>query len=245
MNVGVAAGVAGIVLFASAMQALSGFGFALMAVPLLSLLIAPKDAVVIASMISLATTGLVSWRGRHSADGPLARRLIVASLCGAPFGLMVISFARAEVLRLILGVVVLTAVAALLRGVRVRESRAHDAVLGFVSGVLSTSLSTNGPPLVFLLQSRAMAPDRFRATINQVFVVANVVALSLFATAGLVSTGVVEASIAALPAAAVGVQIGTRLRARVSPERFRHVVLALLTLSGISAIVGAVGSLVQ
>lgn len=237
------AAVAAVVMFAAGVQALSGFGFALLAVPLLSLLIVPQQAVVTATGISLATTAVASWRGRHSADQQLATRLILSSLAGAPVGLFVIAHAPDGLLRAVLGVVVLGATVALARGWVVRETRLVDGAMGFVSGVLSTSLSTNGPPLVFLMQSREMSPDRFRSTINQVFVVANVVALVLFAATGLVDGSAVTGIVAALPAAFVGVVAGTWMRPRVSVERFRHVVLALLVLSGLSALAGGLGLL--
>jgi len=233
--------VAAVVLFAAAVQALSGFGFALLSVPLLSLSLAPQRAVVIATGISLATTGVASWRGRASADQPLATRLIVASLVGAPFGLLVIAHAPDRALRAVLGLVVLVATLALARGWGVRESRGADASLGFVSGVLSTSLSTNGPPLVFLMQSREMSPERFRSTINQVFVVSNAVALALFAFTGLIDRDAMLGVLAALPAAFVGVTAGVRARPLVSPDRFRTVVLALMALSGVSALAGGAG----
>lgn len=237
------AAMAAVVMFAAGVQALSGFGFALLAVPLLSLLVVPQHAVVTATGISLATTSVASWRGRHKADQPLAIRLIVSSLVGAPFGLLIIAHAPDGVLRIVLGVVVLAATAALARGWGVRETPIVDGAAGFVSGVLSTSLSTNGPPLVFLMQSRSMAPETFRSTINQVFVVANVVALVLFAATGMVDGPVALGIVAALPAAFVGVVAGTMARPKVSTERFRHVVLLLLVLSGLSALAGGLGLL--
>ena len=47
--------------------------------------------------------------------------------------------------------------------------------VGFVSGVLNTSLSTNGPPLVFGLQARHLGAAPFRATISTVFAFSNIV----------------------------------------------------------------------
>ena len=55
---------------------------------------------------------------------------------------------------------------------------------GFVSGVLNTSLSTNGPPIVFALQARHLPPDRFRGTINVVFACCNILGTTLFIAAG-------------------------------------------------------------
>ena len=58
---------------------------------------------------------------------------------------------------------------------------------GFTSGVLNTSLGTNGPPLVFDLQARAIDANTFRATISMVFVFGNMLALTLFVLDGKVT----------------------------------------------------------
>ena len=81
-------GVAGIavvgVLLAAGAQAVSGFGSALVAVPLLALAVAPSTAVVAATVIStLLSAG--AWR-RESAevDLPLASTLTHAAVVGIP-----------------------------------------------------------------------------------------------------------------------------------------------------------------
>jgi hypothetical protein len=49
------------ILCAAVMRAFTGFGFALMAVPLLSLFLLPTDAVVLVALLTL-TTSLVTYR---------------------------------------------------------------------------------------------------------------------------------------------------------------------------------------
>ena len=82
---------------------------------------------------------------------------------------------------LLLGISVLGAVVLLIRRINLRHvGPALDVGAGFLSGVLNTSLSTNGPPLVFVLQGRHLEPPAFRGTISQVFALSNVVGLTLF-----------------------------------------------------------------
>ena len=59
--------------------------------------------------------------------------------------------------------------------------------MGFVSGIINTSLATNGPPLVYELRRTGFHDDRFRATISAVFLLSNLVGLPLLALAGLIT----------------------------------------------------------
>ena len=45
--------IAGCIAFASFAQSLSGFGFSLLAVPLMTLVVSPRDAVVVATIIGM------------------------------------------------------------------------------------------------------------------------------------------------------------------------------------------------
>jgi uncharacterized membrane protein YfcA len=234
--------IAAAVFAASLTQVLSGFGFALLSVPLLTLAIPTKDAVVISTLLGV---GVTTWQAIHSrqhTDRVLARRLVIAAYVGMPLGLWVYIVADDQVLRFVLGCFVLIAAFLLWRRVDMsRFGTRLDVGAGFLSGVLNTSLSTNGPPLVFVLQARQLEPPAFRATISQVFAWSNVVGLTLFLVAGKVTIDGVVAAAVALPALIVGQLVGFPLRRHVHGERFRWLVLVLLTGAAISAIVSALG----
>ena len=158
MSGGELAWIAGCIAFASFAQTLSGFGFSLMAVPLMTLVVSPRDAVVVATIIGAISTTSQAVIDRKHVDSSIAKRLILASYAGMPFGLMAFIFVSETGLRLVLGVVVISASILLLRGFRLRDDSHHlDWVFGIISGFLSTSTSTNGPPLVFLMQAQKCA----------------------------------------------------------------------------------------
>ena len=157
-----------------------------------------------------------------------------------PFGLMAFIFVSETGLRLVLGVVVISAAILLLRGFRLRDDSHHlDWIFGIVSGFLSTSTSTNGPPLVFLMQARQLAPSTFRATINTVFAVVNIGALALFISAGKVNANNLSGVAVAVPALGVAIAIGYAVRRHITQERFNTLVIFLLFLSAISVVVSA------
>jgi uncharacterized membrane protein YfcA len=166
--------------------------------------------------------------------------MIIASFIGMPIGLAVFITVPETILRFTLGIVVIIAALALWRGFNLTgKSNRIDWVLGALSGALSTSLSTNGPPIVFVMQARQIEPRIFRATINTIFSAAGIASFALFIAAGKVDKGSFSGILVALPVLAISVSIGYRLRKHVQGERFRTLVLALLLLSGASAILAA------
>ena len=157
-----------------------------------------------------------------------------------PFGLLLFAQGSDRLLRLFLGISTLLMVLLLMRGVDLSTAgRRADWIAGSASGLLTTSLNTNGPPLVFLLQARGLTPDQFRATITTSFSLMAIVGLGgRLAVGGLthaVRTGLLVAPVAL----GVGTWIGFRLRPHVEGDRFRRVVELLLMAAAVSAIAAA------
>lgn len=227
-----------VVVAAAFLQTVSGFGFALFVVPLFGLFIDVKVGVVISTIAGLASSSHQAFKDRRHIDSPLARRLVLASLSGMPVGLLVIVVVPSAALQVIVGIFVVAAAMALWRGFLVSAvSPIADKVAGFVSGLLATSTSTNGPPLVVLLQARNLPARVFRPTVNAVFVVGGAVSLCLYAFAGRVGWREISAALVSMPGLAAGIFAGRRIRERVSARGFRLLVFGLLAVTGITSIV--------
>ena len=221
-------------------QSLAGFGFGLLAVPMMQMALSPRDAVIISTLIGAVSTTTQAVIDRKTAHVPTVKRLTIASYLGMPIGLMVFVLVSDSALRITLGVVVILAAIVLSRGFTLHDDAHHfDWLLGMVSGVLATSTSTNGPPLVFLMQARKMSPEVFRSTINSIFSFANIGALTLFFVSGKMDLHTMYGALAAIPALFVSLRLGYSLRPRVSAEFFRKLVLIMLVLSGASLLLKA------
>jgi uncharacterized membrane protein YfcA len=225
---------------ASFAQSLSGFGFSLLSVPIMTLVVSPKDAVIISTLLGAVSTTTQAIVDRAHRDWTLARRLAVAAYLGMPIGLVIFVVVSESVLRAVLGVVVISATVLLARGFTLKDdTRIIDWLMGFASGALSTSTSTNGPPLVFLMQARGLTPEVFRATLNTVFALSNIGALGLFLAAGKIDGNALTGVMVALPALGTALVIGYRLRPLIRSDRFRRMVLGMLVLSGVSVLIAA------
>ena len=226
------------VFFSSLIQTVTGFGFSLLAVPIMSMAIPTELAVVIAATLSTFTSAGQAWTERHHGDRPTIKRLVLASFVGMPFGLVILIVATSQQLKLGLAAVIIVFLIVNLRGLRLEKaSTAVDLTAGLVAGVLSTSLSTNGPPLVMALHARHFTPQVFRGTISTVLVSISLVSLGLFAVTGHFTTEVAWSLLVAGPALVVGFLIGHRVRRHIDPSRFRGLVTLLLAATAVVTVI--------
>lgn len=210
-------------LLAALAQSVTGFGSALVAVPLLGLATGPTVAVVAATVVSLVLTGGAWRRERRHVEPVLARTLLLTGLAGLPLGLLAVSLLEERVLGLLVATVVLVAVPVLVLAPGLRP---RPAPAGVLSGALLTGTGMNGPPLVLALQH--LEPRRFRATLQAVFCGQDAVAVLAFAVLGLVTRDVLVVSAAGLVGLPLGWAVGDAVFRRLSPERLRGLVVATL-----------------
>ncbi|MCU1392239.1 MAG: hypothetical protein JWM34_667 [Ilumatobacteraceae bacterium] len=229
--------VAGAVFVSAMMTAVAGFGFGLMSVPLMSLVIDLHSAVIVSSIVAVPVNGIQTYLYRAVRAREIANRLLVTSMIGLPFGYVIYDIVSDHTLRYALGVGVVVAVVALARGVDLGDVGPRiDWSLGFVSGVLNTSISSSGPPLVFDLQARNIEADPFRGTLNYVFLYSGSIGLVIFAIGGKVHVPDLIAGAIAVPAVGLGMLAGLPLRRHFSPTRFRVLVLVLLVAGAVASV---------
>jgi len=229
----------GVVAVASAAQAVSGFGFALLATPLVAVLAGPKAAVVGLTMIGILLVAQLSLRGRGHVDRPTVLVVTVAAIAGMPLGLLVLTHANDRVLTVAIAVAVIGFSFLLWRGARFPAGRGTDVAAGFTAGILSTSTGTSGPPIVIALSAKELSPAVFRATISAIFLVQGSAALVLFAVGGQITRDGVSVALAGLPGVITGSIVGERGFRRLDTPAFRRVVLGMLFTSGVVALIGA------
>lgn len=229
MNPGTMAAIALLAGGAAFAQSVTGFGFSLLVVPPLVLLLGAKEAVLVANVLSTALVVLLTIRLRHDVEWRTWLMLTIGSIAGMPLGLLVLVYVDADILQIAIALNVIVFTVLLMRRWQVHAAgRGSDAATGLVSGILRTSTSMSGPPVVIYLQGRTMAPQPFRATISAFFLASGLIAMVAFALTGRYSAETWEASAAGLPSVFAGMVAGNALYRRVNEARFRHLVIVLL-----------------
>lgn len=224
----------------SVVQGISGFGFALVTMPLLSALLGVERALAIETILGIVSNATTAWTARTSILRLTAARLLGATVVGMPIGWFLLENVDAKPLKLMVGIVV--GVLALLLSFHVRITATGlgvDLVSGFFSGVLATSTGTNGPPLVIGLSGRRLPAAQQRATLSTVFTVGNIVVLGLLLASGRVTAEVLQGCAVALPGMMAAWTFGDRLFSRLDQHRYERLVIVLLLASATVAITSA------
>jgi len=235
----VAAG--GAVMAGAALQSSIGFGFALVAAPLLFAAASPPQAVGLMILLGVEV-GLLTLLTERRRPQPVWRdvRTVVAwSLPGALTGVAVLRALDELALQLLVTAGVLTALVVQLRATRraqPAQGAAHDPprwarpAAGLASGALNTSTSTGGPPVVLLLMSRGLRPGVMRDTLTASFLgFAPMSAGALLVTSTGEALPDARAVAALVPLTALGHVAGRPLFARLAAGRaYEHVLTAVL-----------------
>ena len=137
-----------IVVVSAAIQSMTGFGFAVLAVPLLTLVWRPVDAVAISMVLSTLCVVLLWLQVRRVEQLPIVSRLFLASLAGLPIGLWALSHVDVGLLRLAIGAVTLATVVMLVSGI-VRSGRDNVARLPQAAATVATAagMSVRSSPI--------------------------------------------------------------------------------------------------
>ena len=234
-----------ILFLASLITGMTGFGFALIAVPLLTLLLTPKVVVTTLLLLGLVNGVLIlvqTWRWLKP------RRiwpLLVGGVVGAPLGTTLLLALDADLLQALIGVVVVLSALALAAGLRwqVQDERRAAAGAGLLSGVLAGSTGIGGPPVILFFANQDIPKQVFRANITLFFLTLGISNLISQSLGGLVTRPVLSYTLWLLPALLGGTWLGTWLADRVSERLFRKITLILVISTGLSAIVSSTGLL--
>ncbi|MEY3594597.1 MAG: hypothetical protein RL576_11 [Actinomycetota bacterium] len=229
-----------IICIAAVLQSISGFGFSLLAMPLLSIFVDIQDAVVIATLCGIFTNAVHLRKDFQLVERSIARRISLSALIGMPLGVVVLSVFSATHMRAIIGAVIVVLVFLMMRNFILKTENTNvDIVLGAFSGLLATSVSTNGPPLVFLLQSKQLDPWRLRATLAYVFTISGCASFIVLMIAGKGSIEAFQYAMLSLPAMYLGTVVGRRASLRVTQEAFKRLVYVLLLATAVSTTLAA------
>ena len=238
-----AVSIALIVGVAAAIYMVAGFGFALFAVPATSFLLGVTHAVALISVLGLLTTIRQVIVLRPHIDRAVATPLSLWAVIGMPFGLYLSAVASDAALRIALGTSTLLAVLVMfVRRGSVTNNVWRDGFFAWVSGVLNTSIGTNGPPLVFALEGRRLRPDGFRGTLAAVFAVSGLATCALLALDHRYENSTLVYVAVSLPTWFLGTIAGRRLANAINEQQFAVVVRVLLVVTGVAMLISGATS---
>jgi len=233
--------IAAVVFCAALAQTLSGFGFALILMPIATIRVGLRTAAPLVALTALTAYTVNLIRYRRAVDVREVLRLGAASALGIPVGLWALANVDESIIRPLLGLVLIAyAVYRLMRpagGPRTCSPR-WVYLAGFVAGCLGGAYNTPGPPVIVYGSLRQWPRQKFRAVLQTFFFFNGALVVASHYAAHHLTPAVLTFYTYAAPALLLGILAGSRVDSKLNHDRFRAIVTAMILLLGISLALG-------
>ena len=233
-------------MFASAtVQGATGFGFVIVAAPVLTIYLAPTLAVPVLVVEGFVLSLLLLSRVWRDARPKRVALLMVFGVGFIPLGTLLLVRLDEDLIKIALGTVVGVTALAMLAGFQrtARNERVASIPVGAASGLLMGSTGLAGAPVILFFANQGVDPRQFRANITAYLVVVGLAALPSFLVGGVLTTEVGKLSAALLAPSVGGLFTGIWLARRVSTVLFRRIALVVVLGSGATAIITGIAGL--
>jgi uncharacterized membrane protein YfcA len=216
----------------------SGFGAALIFVPLASVALGPRGAaplMLLVEAVAIVSLTPAAWR---LADRPQVGWLALGALVGTPLGAAILVQADPLALRWGITLAILALLGLLVSGWRVRGRPSLPAILGvgLVGGVLGGVAMVSGPPVMAYLLGQAGPARQVRASFGLFLAAGGLIAGVAYAAAGLLTPALAAPFLLTAPVYGLGIWLGTRMFGLASEQAFRlgcYGMIALAALLGL------------
>jgi uncharacterized protein len=219
-----------VIFLAAIVRGFSGFGFSLLAITAISIVMPARDIVPSIFLLEVAASinlipsiwREIDWRG--------IAFLLLGYVVALPFGVYALAHVPAPPMNIALGLFVIVTSIMMLKGFRLEKTPTAPAIVatGAASGILNGAFGTGGPPVVLFYFSTPAAVAVGRASIIAFFLSTDTLGLGELARNGLVTTQSFAQFIAWLPVLLIGVAVGAKGFKHMDQTKFRRAVLVIL-----------------
>ena len=231
------------ILLAAFTQGITGFGFALIAVPLLSLFIPEiRNITPIIVIYSLLTNIIIVYKSRYYIDFKKIIPLILFGIIGTPIGAYILLYIKVSNLKIIIGLVTSITALAMFKNfkVNIKNQNVSYGIVGLLSGLLNGSTGLSGPPIVLFLTNQNTDKEIFRANLTFYGISTNIFAIIIFSVEGIINTSVLNFTILYLPALIIGVFIGIKTSTKINELVFRNLTIFLIASLGLYTVISTI-----
>ena len=226
-----------LVLFLSSLtRSTLGFGDALIAMPLLVMLLGVHTTAPLVALVGTAVGLVILVRNWSSVDMRAARPLIVASAGGIPLGLIFLQGVSEVQVKALLGVLLVVFALYNLGTPRLtlkNPPRGLAYAFGFFAGVLGGAYNTVGPLLVMYGNLQRWPPDRFRATLQGCFFPAYSFIVIGHGLSGALTSRVLLLFGLSIPVLFLATLWGEHINAALHRDRFTRYINGMLLVLGV------------
>ncbi len=230
-----------IFLLAGFIQGMTGFGSALVAIPLLGLCLDMKSAIPLCTINSVVITIFLALRMKRHLDWKKILPLCLAAVPGMLVGITVLKKVSSSELCFGIGALLTTyscySLLAKIRRRRLHPLWAYPA--GFFSGTIGSAFSAGGPPAIIYASLNDWDKDEMKATLTGFFLFNSSLNASAHAISGMTTASVLTLFLFSAPAVLLGTIMGSFYYGRMNRDVYLRAIFSFLIVMGIMMMVTA------
>jgi hypothetical protein len=212
-----------------AVRGFSGFGAALIYMPLIASIYDPRVAAVTLLLVDFVCSSPFAMGELRRCTWPEVIPITIAMAVMVPVGTWLLIVLDPTVLRWAIAIAVLTLVIVLMSGWRYRgpSSLPITTAVGFLAGLGAGAAQIAGPPVILYWLSRGNNAVTLRANLMVFFLFSGVVLIAVYLMQGLFTARPIALSLLFAPTYIAGVAIGARMFRGASDRLYRNVAYAI------------------
>jgi uncharacterized membrane protein YfcA len=233
-------GAAAMTFAAAYVRGLTGFGMAIILVPLLGLIIAPGEAVVLGILLQLLIGPVGIGIIMADADRATAVPIALLAMATTPVGMVALDATTPDIARLLITLVAVGAFVAVLLPKQPeghRPGRGAIAGTGVASGILTGFAAMPGPPVVPFYLRRHLEPKVARASMLLIFFGTAIAGTLAALWVGIATWRLFLLAVILFVPMWLGNHVGARHFGRVPPHVWQAMVAIVLGIAAVSAVV--------
>mgnify|MGYP000925855579 FL=1 len=231
-----------VILFVSSLvRSTLGFGDALIAMPLVVMLVGIKAATPLIAIIAIIIASYIAITNKEHLNLKSTYKLIIFTILGIPIGLFWLKEVDETIVKITLAVIII--LFALFRLYRPHlvtiKTEKFSFLFGIISGILGGAYNTNGPPIIIYGTLRRWEPKNFRVILQGVLLPTNIFIAAGHGISGLWTINVILLLLYSLPVVIFAIILGTKLHNVLPKDKYDKIIYYALILIGAMLIINS------
>ena len=220
-------------------QTVAGFAASLFAIPVLISVLPMQEAIALMSVFLLLFSIVLVYKNWDSIAKKTVLELSVGILIGLTAGIFILKIGSPIILKKLLGGFILLFIAYnYLNKKRIKIPGKLGILFGVTGGMFSGMFSAGGPTYVMYVYNKIDSASVFRATLIGILAVTNILRIPMLVVYDILTTDTLMIALYLLPVFIVAILLGNRTYHKINENKFKHILMILLGISGISLIAG-------